>query len=67
MPATPAPDPARYAIGGRVPAAALRPATREEVSEAFRAGRHLDIARYCGRDIRATAELYAVWERYIKS
>jgi glycolate oxidase FAD binding subunit len=36
-PATSALDPARYAIGGRVPAAALRPATRDEVGEAFRA------------------------------
>ena len=30
-------DPARYAIGGRTPAAAVRPTSREEVAEALRA------------------------------
>ena len=34
-------DPARYALSGAAPRAALRPATREEVSEAARAGTYL--------------------------
>jgi DNA polymerase elongation subunit (family B) len=38
----------------------------EDVGELFRAGRHLDIARYCVRDVRATAELLKLWETYIK-
>ena len=28
--------------------------------------RYLDIATYCGRDIKATAELYEYWERYVR-
>lgn len=36
-----------------------------EVGRLFREGRHLDIARYCARDIRATAQLFRIWEEYI--
>lgn len=38
-----------------------------DVGDMYRAGRYLDIARYCGRDIIATCELYELWDRYIKS
>jgi len=38
----------------------------EDVSTLFREGRYLDIARYCGRDVKATGELLEYWERYIR-
>lgn len=37
-----------------------------DVQGLFKSGRHIDIARYCAGDIRATAELLKVWENYIK-
>jgi DNA polymerase III epsilon subunit-like protein len=40
--------------------------TGYEVKDLFRSGRHLDIARYCVRDIRATKELFSYWESYIR-
>jgi len=40
--------------------------TGDEVKELFKAGRHLDIARYCVGDLRATKELLFYWENYIK-
>lgn len=36
-----------------------------DVGRLFNEGRHLEIARYCARDIRATAELFRIWEQYI--
>lgn len=38
----------------------------QDVKALFRAGRHIDIARYCVRDIRATGELLRYWEQYIR-
>jgi hypothetical protein len=38
----------------------------KDVGDIFRAGRYLDIARYCVRDVRATAELFRLWETYVK-
>lgn len=40
--------------------------TGYEVKDLFKAGRHLDIARYCVGDLRATRELLSFWERYIR-
>lgn len=40
--------------------------TGYEVKDLFRAGRHMEIARYCAGDLKATAELFAVWENYIR-
>lgn len=40
--------------------------TGNEVKDLFKAGRHIDIARYCARDIKATSELFQIWENYIK-
>jgi DNA polymerase elongation subunit (family B) len=40
--------------------------TGDEVKGLFKAGRHLDIARYCMGDLRATRELLYYWENYIK-
>jgi DNA polymerase elongation subunit (family B) len=40
--------------------------TGYEVKGLFHAGRHLDIARYCTGDLRATKELLSVWETYLK-
>jgi hypothetical protein len=37
-----------------------------EVKELFKAGRYLDIAKYCVGDLRATRELLQYWETYIK-
>ncbi|MGE5894365.1 MAG: ribonuclease H-like domain-containing protein [bacterium] len=38
----------------------------QDVRRLFAEKRYLDIARYCARDIRATAELLTCWEGYIK-
>ena len=40
--------------------------TGYEVNELYKSGRHIDIARYCAGDIRATKELFSVWENYIR-
>jgi DNA polymerase elongation subunit (family B) len=40
--------------------------TGDDIKALFKAGRHLDIARYCVGDLRATRELLACWENYIK-
>lgn len=40
--------------------------TGYEVKDLYRSGRGLDIAKYCAGDLRATAELLAVWEQYIR-
>jgi DNA polymerase elongation subunit (family B) len=40
--------------------------TGENVKELYKSGRYIDIARYCAGDIRATSELFSVWENYIK-
>ena len=40
--------------------------TGYEVKDLFKAGRHLDIARYCVGDLRATSGLLSYWEKYIK-
>ncbi len=40
--------------------------TGYEVKDLFNAGKYQDIARYCAGDLKATAELLAVWENYIR-
>ncbi len=40
--------------------------TGYEVKGLFRAKRCVDIARYCAGDLRATKELFLIWENYIK-
>jgi DNA polymerase elongation subunit (family B) len=40
--------------------------TGDEIKALFKAGRYLDIARYCVGDLRATRELLVWWENYIK-
>lgn len=40
--------------------------TGYEVKDLYRSGRHLDIARYCAGDLRATAALLSVWQKYIR-
>lgn len=39
--------------------------TGMEVSELYKAGRIKDIAIYCGDDIKATFELYKIWDEYL--
>ncbi len=36
------------------------------ISEMFQAGRQKEIAQYCARDIKATAELFRYWDEYLK-
>ena len=36
------------------------------VQEYFAQGKCLEIARYCAADVRATAELYERWEKFVK-
>lgn len=38
----------------------------EDVKRLYREGRYTDIARYCARDLYATAELFDYWDNYIK-
>jgi DNA polymerase elongation subunit (family B) len=40
--------------------------TGYDIKDLFRAGRHIDIARYCAGDLTATKEILSVWENYIK-
>jgi 3'-5' exonuclease len=40
--------------------------TGYEVKNLYKAGKHIEIARYCAGDLRATAELLAIWEKYIR-
>lgn len=40
--------------------------TGYEVKDLYKAGRYLDIARYCAGDLKATAELLSVWHTYIR-
>jgi hypothetical protein len=40
--------------------------TGYEVKNLFRAGKYLDIARYCAGDLKATAELLSVWQTYFR-
>jgi DNA polymerase elongation subunit (family B) len=40
--------------------------TGYEVKDLFKAGRCLDIAKYCAGDLKATKELLNCWENYIK-
>ncbi|MGC2062497.1 MAG: ribonuclease H-like domain-containing protein [Thermodesulfovibrionales bacterium] len=37
-----------------------------DVKDLYRSGKYSDIARYCAGDLKATAELFSVWEKYIK-
>ncbi|MBF0505889.1 MAG: ribonuclease H-like domain-containing protein [Nitrospirae bacterium] len=37
-----------------------------DVKELFGAKRYIDIARYCAGDLRATKELFLIWENYLK-
>ena len=41
--------------------------TGYEVKDLFRAGKYLDIARYCAGDLKATAELLSVWHTYFRA
>ena len=36
------------------------------VSDLYKEGRYLDVARYCHRDLMTTKELYLNWEKYLK-
>jgi len=40
--------------------------TGDLVGELYQAGRYLEIARYCARDLVTTAELYAHWDKYLR-
>lgn len=40
--------------------------TGYEVKDLFKSGRHIDIAKYCVGDLRATRELFLYWDRYIR-
>jgi len=40
--------------------------TGHDVKNLFQSGRHIDIARYCAGDLKATKEVLSVWENYIK-
>ncbi len=39
----------------------------EKVQEYFKEKKYLEIARYCSADVKATAELYERWEKYVKA
>ncbi len=37
-----------------------------DVKDLYRSGKYAEIARYCAGDLKATAELFLIWEKYIK-
>ncbi len=39
----------------------------DKVQEYFKKGKYLEIAKYCAMDVRATAELFERWEKYIRT
>ncbi len=39
--------------------------TGMEIKELYKAGRIKDIAVYCGEDVKATYELYKIWDEYL--
>jgi DNA polymerase III epsilon subunit-like protein len=39
--------------------------TGMDVKELFKAGRTKDIAIYCGRDVKATYQLYKIWDEFL--
>ncbi|MEW6653740.1 MAG: ribonuclease H-like domain-containing protein [Bacteroidota bacterium] len=39
--------------------------TGMEVKELYKAGRTKDIAIYCGKDVRATYQLYKIWDEFL--
>lgn len=39
----------------------------DKVGEYFKEGRYKEIARYCAADVRATAELYERWKKYVRT
>ncbi len=39
--------------------------TGMDVKELYRAGRIKDIAIYCGKDVKATYELYKIWDKFL--
>jgi hypothetical protein len=40
--------------------------TGDDVGELFKAKEYLKIVKYNSGDLKATTELYKVWEKYIK-
>lgn len=40
--------------------------TGYQVKELFQSGKHIEIARYCAGDLKATGELLQVWENYLR-
>lgn len=44
----------------------LKGMSGDKVQEYFRKGKYLEIAKYCVADVRATAELFERWEKYIR-
>lgn len=40
--------------------------TGYEVGDNFRAGKYREIAEYCAGDLRATAEIFDRWEKYVR-
>jgi uncharacterized protein YprB with RNaseH-like and TPR domain len=40
--------------------------TGYNIKNLFQSGKHVDIARYCAGDLKATKELFLIWENYIK-
>ena len=38
----------------------------EKIQQYFKDGKYLEIARYCAVDVKVTAELFKIWQKYIK-
>ncbi len=41
--------------------------TGYDVKDLFQSGKYTDIARYCAGDLRATKDLFLIWEKYLKA
>lgn len=50
----------------KLDSAKLEGMSGEKVQGYFKKGKYLEIAKYCAMDVRATAELFDRWEKYIR-
>jgi hypothetical protein len=41
--------------------------TGHEVNELFKAGKYIEIAKYCLGDLYATKELFDYWDKFVRS
>lgn len=55
-----------YCKSFKLKAAKLEGMSGDKVQDYFKNQKYAEIARYCAADVRATAELFNLWQKYIK-